>query len=221
MLPPRNALAVVAFALLMCLSWQLGRLSARESAIASLDGAVNAWERASGAGVASGTLERLTAERDVALAAAARLESRLGEAGRVAGNDAAELALYRRIESGDGIDGLSVESIAIVDAGTPDAALAITLVQSRGRDRVTGTLGARVLHGAGEGTPVGEVPVEFDLRFFQTVRLPLGAAAASLEAGASSVREDGSLRIELDVRPTGDRHSRFVEILPLAPIVAE
>ena len=234
-LPPRRALAALAGALVVALAWQGGRMSAGGPMLpeADPDAFADGGDEAAG----PGPLERLAAERDVALAAAARLERRLDEAERAAEEGAAELALYRRIESGAAGDGLSIETVRLEAPGTPDAALAVTLVQSRGRHRVTGSLSARLLDGgagggagdgpaagagagagagaAGEGvTPLGDGPAAFDLRFFQTVRVPLGAAADRFDAAGEPPR------VELEVAPAGDRHERFVEIRSIDPTVA-
>ena len=226
-LPPRRALAALAGALVLALAWQGGRMSAGGPTLpeADLDAFAEGGDEAAG----PGPLERLAAERDVALAAAARLERRLDEAERAAEEGAAELALYRRIESGAAGDGLSIETVRLEAPGTSDAALAVTLVQSRGRHRVTGSLSARLLDGGtgggagdataagadGEGvTPLGDGPAAFDLRFFQTVRVPLGAAADRFDAAGEPPR------VELEVAPAGDRHERFVEIRSIDPTVA-
>ena len=242
-LPPRRALAAVALALLVPLAWQLGRLSGRDAgSAAGPDASPGALADAAGApGAAAGeaagepagdrstrsggaTVERLAAERDVALATVRRLEERLGEATRAAGDDAAELALYRRIESGSRARGLSVDSAELVDAGTERAVLAITLVQFRGRHRVTGSLSARLLDAGGpddgrgddpgDGVPLGDGPTAFDLRFFEAVRVPLGGAASALGDAALEPR-----RVAIDVRPDGDRHDPFVAIVALDPNV--
>ena len=244
-LPPRRALAAVALALLVPLAWQLGRLSGREAGPGAVPGASPGAlpDGAGASGAATGeaageptdgrsvrpepsAVERLAAERDVALATVRRLEERLGEATRAASDDAAELALYRRIESGSGARGLSVDSVELVDAGTERAALAITLVQFRGRHRVTGSLSARLVddEGApgdgpngdpGDGTPLGDGPSAFGLRFFEAVRVPLGDAASALPGAAAGP----SPRVAIDVRPDGDRHDPFVAIVALDPNV--
>lgn len=273
-LPPRRALAVVAIALAVGVSWQLGRLSARWVAVDTPDGAVDASRagHAPGAGDASGdgpangpaagaaatATTRATAgstladERDAALAGMKRLERELARSGRTADDDAAELELYRRIESGDRAKGLSIDAVELVDAGTADAALEVTLVQSRGRRRVTGSLDARLLDAGpavalpssggvvrrtdaadGAGIAIGDGPASFDLRFYQTLRLPLGAAGRRLGgvvaggaggAEADSAGEAGRAadagRVRLEVHPDGDRHEGFVAIVPIGTKVA-
>ena len=218
-LPPRGALLALVAALALALAWTGGRRSADAPAGDGVDGAgiprspdgPAAGEADAGTG--PGPLERLAAERDAALATVERLEVRLGEARRLAAADADELALYRRIESGLAPDGLSIGAVELVGAGTGGAALAVTLVQSRGRHRVTGSVRARVAgEGPGAGTALGDGASAFDLRFFQRVRVPLGPAAAEALAEGPE-----PARVEIDVRPAGDRHAPFVEIRALGP----
>ena len=215
-LPPRGALAALAAVLLLALAFAGGRLAGlRERGAPPVpagapDAVPGRGEVVRGSPDAPGPLERIAAERDAALAAVSRLEARLAEARRTAARDADDLALYRRIESGVAPDGLSIGSVALVGADTPRAALAVTLVQSRGRHRVTGSVRARVAAGEpGAGATLGPGPSAFDLRFFQRVRVPLGEAADAFG------REPAPARVELDVRPAGERHERFVETVEI------
>ncbi len=214
-LPSRTGLVVVAVLLLLGVSWQFGRMSVQRSAVATLDGAVEASARVR----AEAERERLEAERDAALASLERLERALAERGRTSSEDAAELDLYRRIESGQGARGLTVEGLELVDSDGADPALLVTLVQSRGRRRVVGNVSLGLLgpDDADTGRSLGP-PTPFDLRFFQTVRVPLGADADVLVAEVGT--DPDAWRVRVAVEPDGDRHDPFVAIVPLGTKVA-
>ena len=70
---------------------------------------------------------------------------------------------------------------------------------------------------ADAGRPLG-APATFDLRFFQTVRVPLGAEVGTSGAGARGI--PNGARVRVAVTPEGDRHEPFVAILPLGTKVA-
>ncbi|NND92535.1 MAG: hypothetical protein HKN42_16870 [Granulosicoccus sp.] len=84
-------------------------------------------------------LEQLARARDVADARAAALQASLDTGLKQSINDAAELALYRRIASSNGPRELWIDAIRRLD-DEPDV-LKITLVQSGGRNRISGRIG--------------------------------------------------------------------------------
>ena len=92
-------------------------------------------------------LEQNILARNIADARAAAQQSELDDSLKTSVDDAAELALYRRIGGTSGPRGVWVDQVALVD-GQPDL-LAITLVQSRGRDRAVGRIGVALTGGAG------------------------------------------------------------------------
>ena len=92
-------------------------------------------------------LEQNILARDIADARAAALQSKLDDSLKISADDAAELALYRRIGGTSSPRGVWVDQVSLVD-GQPDL-LAITLVQSRGRDRAAGRIGVALTGGAG------------------------------------------------------------------------
>lgn len=92
-------------------------------------------------------LEQNILARNVADARSAALQSELDDSLKISADDAAELALYRRIGGTSGPRGVWIDQVALVD-GQSDQ-LAITLIQSRGRDRALGRIGVALTGGAG------------------------------------------------------------------------
>ena len=195
----------------MALSWRLGHLRGVEEGVAEARREVGERERTR----TSETLDRLVEsdarvaalehERDAARATSEALRDQLDRAERLSADERAELELYRRV-GGDALpSGLSIESIERPRG--PTRSLAVTLVQARGRDRVKGRID--VLPGAPgqapeprssteerRGVPEGAIASErFDLRFFETVELPLRLAggAAPEELIISIVPDSGRL----------------------------
>ncbi len=137
-------------------------------------------------------LDRITRDRDVATARAAQLQKVLAERLQQSSQDAAELSLYRRIAGTELQRGLQVDQVQY-DAHSVPEKLAVTLIQYRGRDRVSGHIGVSlvttdqgdesrwvVTNPASEalfelepGQPVPAV-IPFDLRFFQTLLVSVG-----------------------------------------------
>lgn len=157
---------------------------------------VRSWEEAALSATEKTTRERaeLTQEiqqwqqkYSVAHSRSIQLQKLLDEALAQSVDDAAELALYRHIADQDTPAGLSVESVEF----SPEAPgfVEITLVHVKGRNRVTGILGAALIAVDEQGNEVrkaitdaqtGELEEEsrssdvigitpFDMRFFQTV----------------------------------------------------
>ncbi len=92
-------------------------------------------------------LEQNILARDIADARAAALQSELDDSLKLSADDAAELALYRRIGGTSSPRGVWVDQVSLVEGQTD--LLAITLVQSRGRDRAVGRIGVALTGGAG------------------------------------------------------------------------
>lgn len=162
----------------------------------SADELVREWEEAARTATEKTTLDQATFSQEiqqwqqkyaVAHSRSIELQKLLDEALAQSTDDAAELALYRHIADKNTPAGLSVESVEF-SPNAPGYAQ-ITLIHVKGRDRVTGLLGAaliavdeqgqekrRVIMDAESGqlgeegeasNVVGIAP--FDMRFFQTV----------------------------------------------------
>jgi hypothetical protein len=196
------------------LAWWLGRdygiAREREAQDVLIAGERGAWLATRNLLESESTGLRI--ERDVARETVATLRLSLDTKQRLSIDDMAELQLYRRIEGADGHPGLSVDEVQIFD-GEP-ASLHITLVQARGRDRVTGTLGITLI-GEQAGKSQRQVIVSaaaadapgFDLRFFKTVIVPFEPAlAAEVDL------------LEIDIKPRGKPHKPFQLVLPWGEI---
>lgn len=129
----------------------------------------------------------------------------------------AEKRLYDRIEGLDKSTGLSIERVkAGMDTAGNVYELEITLIQARGRKRVTGQVGVALL-GEKDGSNWREIIVDvesesaprFDLRFFQTLVV------------AVPVRDFPINKIEINVEPEGKRHKPFSFEQPWAEIVED
>lgn len=149
----------------------------------------------------------LVRERDVALATITALRDQLERAERLDAEERAELELYRRVGGEELPSGLSIDSI--VRPRERAEILLVTLVQARGRDRVRGRIdllsaspgeGATASRLQGErqrGPPPDAIAsARFDMRFFETVELPLDLSAAPFpdELVISVVPEEGRHR---------------------------
>ena len=207
-LPARAALAAVVLVSGMvaagAVGWHLGARQATKSLSAALS--------APGIGAATSDSQAdtatLTRERDTALASIATLQDRLVEAERRQAVDAADLALYRRLGEQATDSGLGIDTV-VWHKGDGAAVLDITLVQAKGRHRVSGTLGVSVPDGPEAGQDrvlvpdTGERAVPFDLRFFQTLSVPVDASIADAPPSGG---------LAISVRPDGERHPDFVDI---------
>jgi len=151
----------------------------------------------------------LAGERDAALASVDRLQDRLSEAERRRADDAAELALYRRLGDRATGSGLGVDTVRWRSDGERDV-LEVTLVQAKGRERVQGTLGVSLSGETGEAGRVELVPdsgaqaLRFDLRFFEVLTVPIDPR---LVAELEPVE-----RLSISVMPSGERHPAFIDI---------
>ena len=188
----RPVLFVCTAALGIALAWRLGEQRAQQAATENEATLVAAIESA-GAEIA-----RLTDERDMAQAQTVSLQQRLSETIRLTANERSELELYRRISNTSRPVGLSVDGVRYTDAGRLD----VTIVQSRGRERVRGEIGISLMRDGQtlrviDFAPDGK-PLRFDLRFFDTVSFPLTLA---------DIGEPQSVVIR--VRPESELHDDF------------
>lgn len=152
-----------------------------------------------------GELTTLRTQRDVADASNEALQKSLKQFQTQSLDDKSAQRLYERIEGSDVSTGLGVDTITKVnDADGTPSELHITIVQARGRDRVKGKLGVALL-GEKDGGNWREVVFEatssdaprFDMRFFQTLVVPLPDIDILIDI------------VEIDVNPDGKRHKAF------------
>lgn len=150
-------------------------------------------------------LAQLRVQRDIADSSNKELQATLNALQNESLEMQSTQRLFNRIEGADKATGLAVNTVTRVnDASGVATELHITLVQSRGRDRVTGRIGVALL-GEKDDSNWREVIVaadaasapRFDMRFFQTLVVPLP--------------EDNILVdiVEIEVKPDGKKHKSF------------
>lgn len=113
--------------------------------------------------------------------------------------------LYNRIEGADKSTGLAVDTITRVNDETGAATeLHITVVQSRGRDRVKGRIGVALVGEKDDSNwrevivaPDAAAAPRFDMRFFQTLVVALPDNNILVDF------------VEIDVKPDGKQHKPF------------
>lgn len=142
-------------------------------------------------------LETLQAERDQADAMLEALGESVAGDHRLETADIAELELYRRIAGASSSRGVYVDRVAL-SADDPSR-LSVTLIQVRGRGRVTGRIGLLV-HGR-DGDRKAIEPIanldddsarSFGFRFFETLEIDLpDTIARPIEAVEIHVEPDG------------------------------
>ena len=201
-LPARSALLAGVVVVAVVLSYQLGALSERRATDPEAEASEIAVDNEEDA------LALVILERDVALAAENTLQERLSHVTGLNADERAELELYRRISQASSPVGLGIDGLRYINS-TEDlsARLDLTLVQSRGRDRVSGTVQISLLL-AGESLididqSVNGEALEFDLRFFQTLSAPVDL---------SGLDEPETVRVVVD--PEGEQHRSFTEEWP-------
>ncbi len=150
-------------------------------------------------------LTQLRAQRDVADASNETLQQQLKEIKAQALEQKSIQRLYEKIEGSDVSTGLGIDTVTRVDNddGRPSE-LHVTVVQARGRDRVKGQIGLALI-GEKDGTNWREVVVDvsdsdaprFDMRFFQTLVVPLPDDDILIDI------------VEIEVNPDGNRHKSF------------
>jgi hypothetical protein len=182
------------------LSWQLGLRHGQRSnadkvaaSDSSLPGARAEWAKAQ-------------REIEILRASEAALRDDLSNTMRLSADDRAELELYRSIAQSSASAGLLVDAVTHVtgDELRGDR-LEITLVQARGRGRVSGEVDVTLKRNGQPLVQLGEsengAPTTFDLRFFQTLSLPV-------DLGVYGVPDS----IQIEVRPdSGTVHEAFIE----------
>jgi len=153
-----------------------------------------------------GKVRQLQQERDVARATLTAVRDQQASVQKMSLEAAAELELYRRIASESAPTGLSIDSLVWQGGSTNE--LQITLVQARGRGRVSGTLGLSLLREVDGETrrlvikTVEENPASFDFRFFETLHIPV-----------EGMLEFHPEQLAIDVSPDSKLHKRFQETL--------
>ena len=155
-------------------------------------------------------IDRVTRERDVARETVRQLQSSLADAERLADDDRAELDLYRRIASDSTPSGLSIDNVSL-----EGNALAITLIQSRGRKSVNGIVQVALTRSKGDQierlllpASSGETDIGFDFRFFETIELPI--------AGLDGFPPQ---QLEIEVRPSGEAYKAFKAEFPWEEVI--
>jgi len=131
----------------------------------------------------------------VALRDKIKVESSLNQ------QDEADLRLYRRIANLDDSEtrGLFVDKVTMgKDFESGEIWLNVLLIQTQGRNRVRGTVGASILPDTGKPIKIvtatdSDAP-EFNLRFFQTVQIAVPKTKGVLD------------ELEINVKPTGKSH---------------
>ena len=127
--------------------------------------------------------------------------------------DDADLRLYRRIANLDDSEtrGLFVDEVTMSkNFETEEVSLNILLIQTQGRNRIRGSVGATILPDTGK--PITIVQSEdskapdFNLRFFQTVHIPVPKTQGIMD------------ELEIHVKPADKAHKAFVHRIPWAEI---
>ncbi len=123
--------------------------------------------------------------------------------------DDADLRLYRRIANLDDTEtrGLFVDEVTMSkDFESDDVSLNILLIQTQGRNRIRGSVGATILPDTGKPIKIIESSDErapdFNLRFFQTVHIPVPKTKGVMD------------ELEIHVKPTDKAHKPFIYRIP-------
>lgn len=150
-------------------------------------------------------IARLRTQRDIADASNRELQKSLKQLQDKVQDEAAATSLYERIEGVDTGTGLAVDTVSkIEDENGTLTELHITLIQARGRERVSGEIGVALIGEKNESN-WREVIVQvdsdkaprFDMRFFQTLVVPVPSNDILIDI------------VEIDVKPRGKRHKPF------------
>ena len=150
-------------------------------------------------------LAQLRTQRDVADRSNQALQETLEQLQVESLEQKSAKQLYEKIEGLDQSTGLGVDTITRVnDTNGNVVELHITVVQSRGRNRVKGRIGV-ALAGEKEDSNWREVIVDatsdtaprFDMRFFQTLVVPIPENDILIDF------------VEIDVNPDGKEHKFF------------
>jgi len=162
-------------------------------------------------------IAQLRTQRDVADASNRSLQQTLQQLQAETLERESALRLYNSIEGKDSSAGLGVDTITRVNGqnGKPKE-LHVTVVQARGRNRVKGQIGLALV-GEKTGTPFREViadtdsasALDFDMRFFQTVVVPLPKQENHIDI------------VEIDIKPDGKRHKSVTFSMDWSSILEE
>lgn len=220
-----NILLTVAIVALLCAgSWILGKRYGVEQAMAIASSQLSSAEAQSIIEQLQKSLSeaKLGAEREqqsleMVTARAQGLQSLLDEQLRDNVADSRDLALYRRIEAGDGVREVVIESL-VWDPAQPTA-FELAVLQWQGRDRVIGQLqlslnfeqvaSAEIDNTNDAGEPVGSQltidldPIPFDFRFFQRFVVQLPTELVDVYAGKSA--KQSPLSVTVKVTPADKR----------------
>ena len=199
-LPPRGVLFAATVLVAMVLSWQLGLRHGQQS---NAKGAAARYTFLPGT---QAELAKAQREIEILRASEAALRDDLSNNMRLSADDRAELELYRSIAQLSESVGLLVDAVTHV-AGDEQRGdrLEITLVQARGRGRVSGEVDVTLKRNGQPLVQLGESengsPTTFDLRFFQTLSLPVDLDVYGVPDS-----------IQIEVRPdSGTVHEAFIE----------
>ncbi|MEE9332831.1 MAG: DUF6776 family protein [Granulosicoccaceae bacterium] len=123
--------------------------------------------------------------------------------------DDADLRLYRRIANLDDTEarGLFVDAVTMSkNFETDEVSLNILLIQTEGRNRIRGSVGATILPDTGKPISIvdsgDEKAPDFNLRFFQTVHIPVPKTKGVMD------------ELEIHVKPTEKSHKAFTHRIP-------
>ena len=123
--------------------------------------------------------------------------------------DDADLRLYRRIANLADTEtrGLFVDQVTMSkDFETDEVSLNILLIQTQGRNRIRGSVGATILPDTGKPIKIvqshDKKAPEFNLRFFQTVNIPVPKTKGVMD------------ELEIQVQPAAKAHKPFTYRIP-------
>lgn len=162
-------------------------------------------------------LAQLHTQRDIADASNLSLQKTLKQLQAQSLARESTMRLYDNIEGKDRRSGLSLDTVTRVKRKNENAEeLHITVVQARGRDRVKGKIGVALIgEKAGDEwrevivSDGGKSAMNFDMRFFQTLVVPLP-------------EHEGLVNIvEIDIKPTGKQHNSISYALDWSSILED
>ncbi len=211
----RWALAVVAAIAAFLLGSHLGARGERDqlaTELASHKDSLNAIEQDYQAQVT-----QLRTQRDIADASNQSLQEKLKQLQSQSLEQKSAQTLYDKIEGTNTSSGLGVDTITRVNNDEGDVVeLHVTVVQARGRNRVKGRIGLALV-GEKNDSNWREVIVQadaksaprFDMRFFQTVVVPIPEEDIHIDF------------VEISVKPDGKTHKPFTSEVDWSSIVEE
>ncbi len=165
-------------------------------------------------------LAQMRAQRDLASTTSANLQLALKDLQTESLKHESTARLYQRIEGIEAASGLSVDTLTTsLNSDGVTNELNVTLIQARGRNRVNGKVGITLV-GEKDGSEwretiadvAGNSALSFDLRFFETLSVPLPEGLANSDTHVDYV--------VIDVKPRGRPHKPFKTEKDWAGIVA-